>query len=221
MKISSTLGLAVLLGASAYTPALAQSFFAGPTGYQSGDVLAHASLVGVIPQDFTSHVDGIGGHVHASAQAAPEVDLSYFLTPNWSVEAIAASTRHEVTAEGTALGKVDVGATWVLPPTLTLQYHLPQMGMVRPYAGVGVTFAFFYGTQPARPTVTKFALSTGVGPALDAGFDVPLTGRWVANFDVKQIFVTTDARIDTVLGPVKAHTSLSPTVVGAGVGYQF
>lgn len=207
--LSAALVGAVLLAAPG---ARAQSF-------QPGDFLVHLRAIGVLPENFSSSVSGIGGHVNATDQAAPEVDLSYFLTNHFSVEAIAATTRHEVSATGTALGKVDVGSVWVLPPTVTLQYHTAPIAGFTPYAGLGLTVAFFYDGHAAGPTVTKAGYSTGVGPTLDAGFDYHLGGNWFANFDIKQMFINTTAHINN--GAIVAKTSLSPTVVGAGVGYLF
>ncbi len=211
-----------LLGAIALAcplPAVAQS--AGPTAtsFQAGDLLVHLRAIGVLPQNFSSSVSVIGGHVDTTDQAAPEADLSYFINDHFSVEAIAATTRHEVSAGGTSIGNVDVGSLWVLPPTVTLQYHLNPSGRFRPYAGIGLTVAFFYDSHAAGPTVTKAGYSTAVGPALDAGFDYALCGNWFANFDVKQMFISTEARINN--GAIVAHDSLSPTVVGAGIGYLF
>jgi len=62
-------------------------------------------------------------------------------------------------------------------------------------------------------------LSNNVGPAIQAGFDYALSGPWSLNFDVKQIFLNTEARING--GIIKAKTELSPTVVGAGIAYRF
>ena len=222
MKNSFRLGLAGLLGVAMATPAAAQGYFSQPTGYQAGDILVHASLIGVIPEDFNSSVR-VGGavvpgeHVSVSAGISPELDGSYFFTPNWSVQVIAATTRHNVKVTGPLDAKV--GSAWVLPPTVTLQYHLPEIDGIRPYAGVGLTVAFFYD-QHAAAGITKFGgLSTGVGPALDAGFDVPISGNWFANADVKQIFIVTGTHVDN--GVIGAHTELDPTVVGLGVGYLF
>jgi outer membrane protein len=213
------MALAGLFAAITVSPALAQDYFNNPTGYQAGDVLVHLRVIDVIPENFSSSISGIGGHVQATDQATPEVDLSYFLTPHWSVEAIAATSRHEISATGTALGKVDVGSVWALPPTITMQYHAPQIGIFRPYAGVGLTVLFLYDSHAAGPVVDKVGYSIGVGPTLDAGFDVPLRGRWVANFDIKQMFVNTEARINH--STIIAKTALSPTVIGAGIGYVF
>nr|WP_321984909.1 OmpW family outer membrane protein [uncultured Lichenicoccus sp.] len=46
-----------------------------------------------------------------------------------------------------------------------------------------------------------------------------ITGSWFANFDVKQIFLNTEARIDG--GAIIAKAALDPTIVGAGIGYRF
>jgi outer membrane protein len=186
---------------------------------QAGMVVVRVRAIGVIPETTSSSVSLIGGHVGVTATPAPEVDFSYFLTDHIAAELIAASTRHEVAASGTILGHVDVGSVYVLPPTLTAQYHFFPKSRFSPYIGVGVTAAFFYDSQPAEPTVTKVGLSNAVGPAIQAGFDYSLGGPWALNFDVKQIFVNTEARING--GVIVAKTALDPTVVGAGIEYRF
>ncbi len=200
--------------AHAQTPGAAQNSF-----FHQGDILLRGRVIGVLPQNFSSTVSVIGGQVRTTDQIAPELDLSYFLTDHISVEAIAASTRHEVWASHTQIGRVDVGAVWVLPPTVTLQYHFSPVGAFQPYLGAGITVAFFYATQPAGPIVSKVGFSNSIGPALQAGIDYRLNDHWFANFDVKQIFIDTKARING--GAITAKTSLSPTVVGAGIGYRF
>jgi hypothetical protein len=80
------------------------------TGLQAGDFLIRARGVGIIPENLSSSVSLIGGKVAVTATPAPEVDFSYFLTDHIAFELIAASTRHEVSATGTALGHVDVGS---------------------------------------------------------------------------------------------------------------
>jgi outer membrane protein len=199
-------------------PSFAQSRQSAPA-FQAGDFLVHIRAIGVLPENFSSSISNIGGHVKTTDQVTPELDLSYFVTNSISLELVAATSRHEVSASGTALGNVDVGSVWALPPTVTLQYHLPPFAGFQPYAGVGLTVAFFYDSHAAGPTITKVGYRTGVGPTLDAGFDYALGGNWYANMDVKQMFVSTEAHINN--SAIVAKTSLSPTVVGIGVGYKF
>ncbi|APH58470.1 OmpW/AlkL family protein [Granulibacter bethesdensis] len=189
-----------------------------PVGKSAGHFMVRLRAIGVLPENKSS-ATSIGGRVDATPQAAPELDLSYFFTDHIAVELIAASTRHSVSAVNTALGNVDVGSTYVLPPTLTLQYHFMPHGRFSPYAGIGLTVAWFYDSNPAGPTVSKFALENTVGPSIQVGADYNLTGKWFLNVDVKQMFLNTRARING--GAIQARTSLDPTVVGFGIGYRF
>lgn len=213
-----TVAAATLLAATAATPALAENFFTAPTGYQTGDVMVHVSVLGVLPMNYGSGTTLKGFKVHTSDGVSPEVDASYFFTKNWSLELIAATTRHNVWISNGST-KVKAGSIWCLPPTLTAQYHFPQIGPVRPYAGVGLTVAFFYGDSKAADVTKQGGYSTAVGPTLDAGFDVPIVGNWSANVDVKQMFLVTGTHVDN--GAVGAHTELDPLAVGVGVGYKF
>ena len=73
-------------------------------------MLVRLWAIGVIPLDASSSILLIGGQVNATAQAAPEANVSYFLTDNIAFELIAAVTRHNVSASNTALGHVDIGS---------------------------------------------------------------------------------------------------------------
>lgn len=190
-------------------------------GKEAGTFMIRARAIGVIPLNSSSSISTIGGTVSATAQAAPEVDFSYFLTDNVAFELIAATTRHDVKANNTIVGNVDVGSVWVLPPTLTVQYHFMPHSAFSPYLGAGINASFFYGVSPAGPTVTHVSFSNNVGAAIQAGFDYNFTGHWFANFDVKQIFLNTTAHVDALGTTVTAKTALNPLVIGAGIGYRF
>jgi outer membrane protein len=145
----------------------------------------------------------------------PEVDVSYFVDKNWAFELIAAVTPHTVAVDG--LG--DLADVWLLPPTLTVQYHLDPDGQsIRPYIGAGINYTTFFGID--ETTGLNIKLDDSVGLALQAGFDIPFGGGWSANVDVKKIFISTDA---TVSGAVDAAASvdIDPVVFGIGVGYRY
>jgi outer membrane protein len=202
--------------------ASAQSFWdLPPVGKEAGTFMIRARAIGVIPQNSSSSISGIGGTVSTSNSAAPELDFSYFLTDNIAFELIAATTKHDLYANGSALtpGSYHVGSTWVLPPTLLVQYHFMPHERFSPYVGAGLNVSFFYSTEAAGNAVQQLAMTNNVGAAIQAGFDYNITGHWFANFDVKQIFVNTQASING--GAIKAKTALNPTVIGAGIGYRF
>ncbi len=208
------LAASVLAGLAAVGgPALAQS----GAGKSAGDIMVRGRLIGVVPLDSTSSTS-IGGKVSTNAGFMPELDLSYFLTDNIALELIASTTRHNIKAKGTALGDVKVGSTWVLPPTLTVQYHFMPKQAFSPYLGAGLNYTLFYGSEAAAG-LGNLKLSSNVGYALQAGFDYALSDKMYLNVDVKQIFLSTNAKV--LGGAVRAKTALNPLVLGVGVGWKF
>jgi len=127
--VTSCIFTAALSGGLAAAQTDAETF------YDTGSILARARFAAVSPENFSSSISEIGGHVQATTAYIPELDLSYFLSPNLSVEAIAGTSRHEVSAHDSALGpKADVGSVWVPPdghaaiPSPVWQFHPLRRG---------------------------------------------------------------------------------------------
>jgi outer membrane protein len=191
-----------------------------PTSADDG-VAGHFQLrlrgVAVMPDaSATIRVGGadIGGTTNVSNSFIPEIDGTYFLTDHIGVELIAGTTQHSV--HNSVAG--DVGSVWLLPPTLTLQYHFdPTSTVWRPYVGAGVNYTFFYDP---RSSLSGLHFSDNFGWALQAGADVPVgDGPYFLNFDVKKIFL--DTHVTALAGAVQASATLDPWLVGAGVGIRF
>ena len=97
----------------------------------------------------------IGGDVEISSAFVPELDFTYFFTKNIAAELILATTKHDVNTTasnisavgGPTSADVDLGSVWLLPPTLTLQYHFNTEQGIRPYVGAGVNYTIFYGEK--------------------------------------------------------------------------
>ena len=77
----------------------------------------------VVSPDESADIEAIGGDVDISTSVVPEFDITYFFDDNWSLELILGTTKHDVEAIGTDAGDIDLGSVWLLPPTLTAQYH--------------------------------------------------------------------------------------------------
>ena len=203
-------------------------------GLGKGDFMIRLSAVGVLPEDRDSRVwaNGaplVGTRIKTTNQVMPELTFEYFVTDNISLDLIATSTRHEVSAEGGALGahsKLDVGSAWVLPPTVTVAWHFRPHKRLNPYVGVGGTFMWFHNMNANVGAVGAGGkLNSGFtgGPSINAGVDYQLVGNWFFNFDVKQMFVRMHAWAENANETVRvtAHDSLDPTVVSAGIAYRF
>jgi outer membrane protein len=179
------------------------------------------SVIGVLPRDSGS-VDLIGGTPSASFAVAPQLDFTYFFTPNLAVNLIAATTRHELEVTGSALGTVDLGRVWALPPTLTLQYHPLPASRYSPYLGVGVNYTIFYGEGGSlTPPVLGVDVRNAFGVALNGGIDIEIAPNWLLNFDVKWIYLRPDVAVDTSVGRIGANANLDPWIFGVGVRYRF
>jgi len=188
-------------------------------GKQAGDLVLGFGLIGVLPVD-GGRVDQIGGTPSASDAVTPQLDLTYFLTPQIALNLIAATTRHDVKVRGSALGDVDLGRVWALPPTLTLQYHPLPQSRVSPYVGVGVNYTVFYGEGGGRSApVSKVDVENSWGWALNAGIDYEVSPRWSINTDVKKLFLRPDVSVNG--GAINARADLDPWIFGASVRYRF
>ena len=172
-------------------------------------------LIDVVPVEKSTV--SIGGDVTASNTIVPELDITYFWSDHFATELILATSKHNMGANGTALGDLDLGHVWVLPPTLLAQYHFNPDGKVRPYLGAGVNYTFFYNEDAGA--LDKIEYDNGFGLALQAGIDVGLDDHWMINLDAKKIFLNTDVSINN--GAVTADVDLNPWVLGVGFGYRF
>ena len=159
-----------------------------------------------IAPDVSSSVAGLD----VSSEWTPEVDFTYFVTPNIGVELILATQRHEVTLGSTSLGKLSH-----LPPTLLLQYHFQPTPSIKPYVGAGVNYTRFYNVDLAPGlSVDK----NSFGGALQAGVDIAVTKNGYINLDVKKIWIDTDVKS----GGVKlTNLDINPVVWGIGYGFRF
>lgn len=174
--------------------------------------------IAVIP-DESSTVTVIRGQVDVETDIVPELDISYFLTPNIAAELILATTTHDAKDKGSTLGNVDLGQISLLPPILTLQYHFMPEGKFRPYAGAGINYTVFYDATAPGGTVTAIEYEDAFGYALQAGIDVSLNERWAVNFDIKKLFIETDVKINN--GAINADLALDPWIAGMGLAYRF
>ncbi|MDN3564487.1 OmpW family protein [Paeniroseomonas aquatica] len=218
-KTLSKLAGALALAAAIATPAAAQVGSDVVRGKQAGDLVLGLGAIGVLPSN-GGRVDLIGGKPEASNSASPQLDLSYFVTPQIALNLIAATTRHDVSVKGSALGNLDLGHVWVLPPTLTLQFHPFPAARFSPYVGAGLNVSFFYGEGGRRTEpVNRLVVDTAVGFALNLGADYEIAPNWLVNADLKKLFLRPDASVNS--GLVHARVDLDPWIIGASVRYRF
>jgi outer membrane protein len=188
-------------------------------GKRAGDFMIGFGAVGVLPTN-GGNVSLIGGSPQASNAASPLLDGTYFFTPNIALNLIAATTRHKLTVTNSALGTVNLGTVWALPPTLTVQYHPMPQSRISPYVGVGLNTTFFYG-YGGNPTagINRVRVDTSVGVAPNIGVDYEVAPNWLLNLDAKWILMQPDASVNS--GFIRAQANINPFVISAAVRYRF
>ncbi|MEJ7928080.1 OmpW family outer membrane protein [Sphingobium sp. AN641] len=209
---------------------LGVAFTAGPAQAKQGDVLLRVRGIMVAPNEKSGSILPAfpGEHVSVDNSIMPEVDITYMATDHIGFELIAATTKHSASGRSGMTGTIGkLASTWVLPPTLTIQYHPIVDGPIRPYAGAGVNYTLFYaenasGGLEAAVGKTRVHMSDSFGWAGQLGVDIDLNDRIFLNVDVKYIDIDTTARLaTTAAGTQRVKLELDPIVVGVGVGMRF
>lgn len=180
-----------------------------------------------------------GGNATWSTAVVPELDITYFFTPNFAAELILGVTSHRATGTGTVTGGVaaglnmqglPIGKTWLLPPTLTFQYHATNFGAFKPYVGAGVNYTVFFNESAANTPggspavrISSFNVSNAWAPAVQAGFDYMLDKNWGINVDVKYLWLRPSftASVNDGAIPLTGKARLDPWIYGGGITYKF
>ena len=161
----------------------------------------------------STNVQGVGDlGLSMNNKWIPEVDVSYFFSPNVAVELILTVPQKQ-TLTSSALN-ADVGTFKHLPPTLLAQYHFPMNGF-KPYVGAGINYTRFSSVNLA-PGITMDKDSWG--GALQVGVDIPLTKGVYLNLDLKKVMLRTDVKL---AGAKIGEFKVDPLLVGVGLGWRF
>ena len=181
--------------------------------------------VGVVTPNQSAKIGIIGGDVQISDAFIPELDFTYFFTEHFAAELILGTAKHDVKAINTIAGDIDLGSAWLLPPTLTAQYHFytSDEKIFKPYIGAGVNYTLFYNVKSGAVADVKY--DNALGYAAQVGFDLMLDDTFFINVDAKRLFLSTDVTVDaTNLVPglvVPAEVDIDPWLFGIGVGMKF
>ena len=165
----------------------------------------------------SANKDSTGLGLSVNNKTFPEIDFSYFITPNIAAELILTyPQKHTLYSNGAAIGSLKH-----LPPVLTLQYHFNPTGTVRPYAGVGLNYTNFSAVE-FSPAVAA-ALKPGIkhnsfGLAFQIGADVEISKGTYLNFDLKKVKLGTTVYSN---GASAGKFKVDPTLASVGLGWRF
>lgn len=173
---------------------------------ESGDWIVRARALHLDSAD----KDNTGLDLSLKNKTFPEVDVTYFFTPNIAAELVLTyPQKHDLRAGGDKIGSLKH-----LPPTLSLQYHFTGMSF-RPYLGAGINYTRFSSVDlPAGVDIDR----SSWGLALGAGVDVPVGNGWLVNVDVKKVQIRTDV---SAAGANLGSFKVDPLLFSVGFGKRF
>ncbi|HJV71770.1 OmpW/AlkL family protein [Ideonella sp.] len=197
--------LVALAAIAALSPLAAQA-------QDTGDWIVRARAVSLSSENN----DDTGLDLSINDKVIPEVDISYFLSPNFALELILTyPQKHDVKSAGAKIGTFKH-----LPPTLTAQYHFTGMGW-RPYVGLGLNYTHISDVNwdPAVEAALQPSLKKdSFGLAAQIGADVPVGGGWLLNVDVKKVQIGTEV---SSFGAKVGDFKVDPWLVSVGFGKRF
>lgn len=219
---------------------ISSNYFSSYAYAEKGDWIVRMRVLGVIPDDQSGLISAgttplSGSGVEVDSSATLELDVTYMVTKHIGIEAIAGAAKHTVSVTGpgttlTGLGLQDgdeLFDAWVIPPTISLQYHFRPDKNFRPYVGAGINYTFFTdddATDSLEATLNQgvhVSTENGLGWALQAGMDYDISDNLFVNLDLKYIDIDTTAVLDTNPGPLIVDVDVDPWVVGVGIGMRF
>jgi outer membrane protein len=221
---SSLLALAVVLAFGAAGSAHAQS---------AGTWSVAAGINDIKPQGTTSPLTAPSipnSTTKVSSDAQPLVDITYMITDNFAVEfGIGTPYKHNLSGAGALQGSGQLGTLKQLPPTVFGQYHfLPADAPLRPYVGLGITYAMFYDEQGSG-TLTALS-NTGQTPATftvdnkwgyvpEVGLQYAFNKKWFVDAMFGKTYINTTVHLNP--GGQTAGARLNPEVGSIVIGYRF
>lgn len=165
----------------------------------------------------SANKDSTGLDLSVNDKVIPEVDVSYFFTPEIAAELVLTyPQKHKLRA-----GDARIGSLKHLPPTLLVQYHFTGLGAFKPYVGAGINYTRFSSVK-FDPAVQS-ALSPSIdrdsfGAALQVGFDYAITKDVYFNVDLKKVQIRTDVKS---FGARVGEFKVDPWLLGIGIGKRF
>ena len=170
-----------------------------------------------------------GTKIDVKSASSVVFTAAYMLTDAWSLEFYAGLPyEHEVVGDGTIKGVGKLGTVKQVSPTLFGQYRFFEAGSAfRPYLGLGLTYAYFYGEKGSGTLTaltnaggqpTRLSATSAFGLSPEVGATYRFDEHWFVDAAVVKTYVKNKTTLST---GQTISTKLDPVSTNLSVGYRF
>jgi outer membrane protein len=171
-----------------------------------------------------------GTKIGVGSNSQPIFTVAYAFDSKVSAELVLGTPyKHDIYGAGSIAGVGKTGTVKSMPPTLFAQYHfLEEQSKLRPYVGLGLTYAYFYDetgsgaltalTNTGSSTPTTFSVDSAWGLSSQVGVVYKIDEKWFGDLVVTKTFLKTTAHFST---GQTVNMRLDPVALAFSVGYRF
>jgi outer membrane protein len=221
--------------------AIAASLVAGATLLTAGGAQAQSAgqwmvkvgwnrIKPIVQSDYLTPPGPAGGvKIDVDSASAAILTGAYMFTDNLSAELLAGLPyKHTINGAGSIEGVGKLGSIHQISPTLMGQWRfLEPQSMIRPYVGMGFTYAVFYKsegsnlltalTNPGGPPTTIGGDHT-FGLTAELGTTISINKQWYVDVTVLKTYISTHIALST---HQTIEADLNPVSANVSIGYRF
>ncbi|GAA6196283.1 OmpW family outer membrane protein [Pseudophaeobacter sp.] len=196
--------------ASILALATACTVLAVPAFAQSqGDWTFGVGVINVNPKSDNGTLAGAPATMTDDTQIS--LTAEYFIRDNLGIELLAATPfEHDIN-----IGGAFAGTSKQLPPTLSINYHFPTKGNIKPFIGAGINYTTFFEEQSALGVLE---LKDSWGFALQAGADWQISDNGALRLNVRYMDIDSDAFLN---GASIGKAEIDPVTIGVSYVHRF
>jgi outer membrane protein len=228
-----TSGSKLRAGAAAVAAGAVMSFAGGSAQAQTaGTWLVKGGFNGIAPSVKSGDLSAPslpGSQVDIASANSLIASAVYMLSNSASVEfVVGLPYKHDIQGAGSLAGVGKLGTIKQISPTVFAQYRfMAPTSTLRPYLGVGLTYAYFYGAEGSAALTaltntggpaTRLSSTSGLGVSPQVGVSIQLHERWYLDAAIVKTFLKNSTTLST---GQKIDTTLNPISTNVSIGYRF
>ena len=192
--------------------ATALALLAAPAFAQSqGDMTVGIGFHQVAPKSDNGSLSNGTLDVSVGDGARPTFTFEYFIRDNIGLEVLAALPfKHDI-----KIGGAKVGTTKHLPPTVSVNYHFPTGGALKPFVGAGINYTTFFED---RSPLGDLKIDNSWGLAAHLGMDYAISDKGALRMDLRYVDIDSDVKLN---GAKIGRVEIDPLVAGVSYVMKF